>query len=69
MFDRITIVAAYYLLASRYHSGQASRGYAKLSQCSRMGFRPGISLETDPDVRACAALILWKRRREIRRTW
>ena len=38
---RFEVVAAYYLVASRYHSGQWSKGYRKLSQCVRLGFRPG----------------------------
>ena len=67
--DRMTVVAAYYLIASRYHSGQWSKGYRKLSQCDRLGFRPGLSFEQDPDVRDAAAALLRARRHEIRRTW
>jgi hypothetical protein len=68
--DRFLIVAAYYLVASERHSGQWSYGYRKLSQCCRMQFRPGLgNLRDDADIRAHAAALLWKRRREIRRTW
>jgi hypothetical protein len=39
--DRWFVAAAYYIFASRHHSGQWSKGYAKLSQLSSMGFSPG----------------------------
>lgn len=39
--DRWFVAAAYYICASRHHSGQWSKGYAKLSQLSRIGFEPG----------------------------
>lgn len=67
--DRFLIVAAYYLVASRWHSGQWSKGYRKLSQCARMGFKPGIYFDQDPEIRSAAAALLWARRREIRRSW
>lgn len=69
MFDRFMITAAYYLIASRYHSGQSSTGYRKLCQTDRIGFRPGLHLESDPDVRWHAAQLLRQRRREIMRHW
>lgn len=68
--SRFDVVAAYYVIASRYHSGQSSKGYRKLSQCTIVGFRPGNSdISTDPDIRSHAASLLWKRRRDIRRNW
>jgi hypothetical protein len=39
--DRFLICAAYWICASKFHSGQWSRGYAKLSQLSRIGYNPG----------------------------
>lgn len=71
MFDRFEIVAAYYLIASRWHSGQWSKGYRKLCQADRMGFRPGVRFgeEKHSDERNAAAALLWQRRREIRREW
>lgn len=70
-FDRFEIVAAYYLIAADYHSGQASKGYRKLSQCVRLGFRPGWAFGRDKgsEERIAAARLLWQRRREIRREW
>jgi hypothetical protein len=68
--DRFAIVAAYYLVASERHSGQWSTGYRKLSQCCRLGFRPGLgNLRDDEQIREHAAALLWKRRREIRKHW
>ena len=67
--DRFYIVAAYYLIASRYHSGQWSKGYRILSRCDRMGFRPGPAFDQDPEIRRHATDLLRKRRREIVRHW
>jgi len=67
--DRFAICGAYWIIASRYHSGQWSKGYAKLSQLSRMGFWPGPSPETDQGFRDHAAALLWNRRHEILREW
>jgi hypothetical protein len=67
--DRFLIVAAYAYVAERYHSGQWSKGYRKLSQCARMRFHAGANLYQDEDVRAHVAALLWARRREIVRTW
>lgn len=71
MFDRFHVCHAYYYVACRYHSGQASKGYAILSRLSLLGFRPGLQGDrlTDPDLRSAAACLLWRRRREIRREW
>jgi len=70
--DRFLTCAAYWTIANRYHSGQWSRGYAKLSQLSRIGYDPGpASFEhrRDSDERLAAAALLRKRRREIRLEW
>jgi hypothetical protein len=69
--DRFEICAAYYLVASRWHSGQWSKGYRKLSQAVRLGFKPGpiFGERKGSEERNAAAALLWSRRREIRRTW
>ena len=72
-FDRFLICAAYYIVAQQYHSGQWSKGYRKLSQLSRMGFRLELSLDRwaqlkGTEERNAATELLWKRKREIVRT-
>jgi hypothetical protein len=70
--DRMLICAAYWICASRRHSGQWSRGYEKLSQLSRIGYNPGRAgweHEKGSDERNAAAALLWRRRREIRLEW
>ena len=69
--DRFEICSAYYIVASRWHSGQWSKGYRKLSQAVRIGFNPGLGFgeHKGSDERNAAAALLWARRREIRRTW
>jgi hypothetical protein len=70
--DRILICEAFHYVASRYHGGQASKGYEKLSQLSRIGFRPGLGnafRQKDSDQRNAAAELIRKRRREIRLQW
>jgi hypothetical protein len=70
--DRILICEAFHYAASQFHSGQNSKGYAKLSQLDRIGFRPGLGnafKERGSDERNAAAALLWKRRREIRFQW
>jgi hypothetical protein len=70
--DRFLTCAAYRIVASRYHTGQWSRGYAKLSRLSRIGYNPGLaSWENQPgsDERTVAARLLARRRREIRLEW
>lgn len=71
-FDRFAICSAYSIVASQWHSGQSSKGYQKLSQLSRMGYRPGPSEGVkglDELGRRAAAKLLWTRRREIRASW
>lgn len=69
--DRFLTCAAYYLVGSRWHSGQGSKGYRKLSQAVNMGFRPGplFGQHKGSEERNAAACLLWARRREIRRHW
>ena len=70
--DKFEICAAYKIVAERYHSGQASRGYEKLSQLARMGYREGLASwreEKHSPERNAAATLLWKKRKEIRLTW
>jgi len=69
--DRFLICAAYYLVASRYHSGQWSKGYRKLSQTINMGFKPGpmFGQRKHSEERDAAAALLWARRREILKHW
>ncbi len=71
--DRFLVCAAYHICASRHHSGQWSKGYAKLSQLARMGYDPGplASWENEKhsEERQAAAALLMKRRREIRLEW
>ena len=70
--DRLLICAAYWIVANRYHSGQASKGYAKLSQLARMHYSPGLASwekARGSDERAAAARLLARRRREIRLEW
>ena len=70
--DRILICEAFHYVASRFHSGQASKGNAKLSQLSRIGFRPGLGsafCQKNSDERNAAAELIKKRRKEIRLEW
>jgi hypothetical protein len=66
------VCTAYWIVASRYHTGQASRGYAKLSQLARMGYASGLASwekERGSEERAAAARLLASRRQEIRLHW
>jgi hypothetical protein len=70
--DRLLVCAAYYICANRYHSGQASKGYEKLSQLARMNYNPGLAgweHERGSEERNAAAALLRRRRREIRLQW
>lgn len=70
MFDRFQICEAYFIVASRWHSGQGSKGYAILSRLTRMGYCPRpMEPRRGDDVRNAAAALLWNRRREVRATW
>jgi hypothetical protein len=70
--DRFLTCAAYWIIASRYHGGQSSKGYAKLSQLARMQYDPGrASWENrrGSEERDAAARLLARQRREIRLQW
>jgi hypothetical protein len=70
--DRMLTCAAYWIVASRYHTGQWSKGYEKLSQLSRTGYNPGPAPwqnERGSEERQAAANLLARRRREIRLEW
>jgi hypothetical protein len=45
--DRFELYGALYLLCSRWHSGQWSRGYRILSRLDRAGYRPGLSIQSN----------------------
>ena len=45
MNNRFDLYGALYLFCSRYHSGQASRGYRILSRLSLAGYQPGLSIQ------------------------
>jgi len=66
--SRFDVVAAYYLIARSYHSGQWSQGYRKLSQCVRMGLGGNLdALDHDESARYHASRLLWTRKAAIRR--
>ena len=68
--DRYLILAAYAMVAQRWHSGQWSVGYRKLSRCATLGLRMGHgAYRRGSDERREAARLLWKRRREVARHW
>jgi hypothetical protein len=70
--DRILICEEFRYAAERFHSGQNSKGYEKLCQLDRIGFRPGVGnawSEKGSDERNAAAALLRKRRREITLPW
>ena len=43
--SRFDLYGALWALCSRWHSGQASRGYRILSRLSRADYRPGLGLQ------------------------
>ena len=45
--DRFDLYGALWLLCSRWHSGQWSRGYRILSKLSLLGYRPGLSIQNN----------------------
>lgn len=63
MNDRFDLYGALYLLCSRHHSGQWSRGYRILSRLSLAGYRPGLSVSSgkrfeSPEQRAMYKVLL-----------
>lgn len=72
--NRAYMALAVQRIASEYHSGQWSKGYAKGCQASRilrrLGFRDGSGNAWEfEEVRSLAAAYLWRHRREIVATW
>jgi hypothetical protein len=43
--DKFDLYGALYLVCSRWHSGQSSRGYRILSRLQRLGYRPGLTIQ------------------------
>lgn len=73
-WNRAYLALAVQRITSEYHSGGASKGYAKGSQAARilerLGFRDGSGNAWDfEEVRSYAAAYLWKHRREIVARW
>jgi hypothetical protein len=72
MPDCVLTCSAYWLIAARYHTGQGSKGYRKLSQLARMKYEPGLASwehERGSEERQAAAALLRNRRRLIRLEW
>jgi hypothetical protein len=72
MADRFIVASAYWIIASRYHTGMRGKGYLKLSQLARMNYEPGLASwehEKWSEERSAAARLLFKKRREIRLEW
>lgn len=44
MTHKFDLYGALYLLCTRWHSGQWSRGYRILSRLDRLGYRPGLTI-------------------------
>lgn len=66
MSDRFDLYGALYLLCSRWHSGQSSRGYRILSRLDLAGYRPSLSIQSNrfesPEQRALYHHLLRYRR-------
>lgn len=45
--NRFDLYGALYLFCSRWHGGQSSRGYRILSRLSSLGYRPGLSVQSN----------------------
>lgn len=43
--DKFDRYGALYILCSRYHSGQGSRGYRLLSRLAKKGYKPGLGVQ------------------------
>lgn len=43
--NRFDLYGALWLICSRWHSGQWSRGYRILSRLSQAGYRPGLTIQ------------------------
>ncbi|VVB55201.1 Uncharacterised protein [uncultured archaeon] len=50
MLDRSAICDAYYMFASLYHAGQFSKEYAYFGRLIKLGYKPGLGVQSqDPD--------------------
>ena len=67
--SRFDVIAAYFLIANRWHGGKSSLGYRKLCQAMRHLGGNLDALEHDESARSHAANLLWLHRDEIRRRW
>lgn len=67
--SRFDVVGAYYLIASRYHSGQSSRGYNRLCVAGKHLGGNIDGLLREESTREHAAALLRKRKAEIKRMW
>jgi len=47
MMEKLDLYGALYMLCSRYHSGQWSRGYRILSRLVNKGYNPGLSIQSN----------------------
>ncbi len=68
MSDRFDLYGALYLFCSRWHSGQASRGYRILSRLAIAGYRPGLSLQSnrfETEEQRAIYRRLWKYRQSL----
>lgn len=62
------LYGALWLLCSRWHSGQSSRGYRILSRLDRAGYSPGLGLRYgrfESDEQAAIYLALLKYRADL----
>lgn len=68
-FDRFDVCEAFYLLGTRFHSGQWSRGYAILSKLARMRFQPRQNLRHVSDLTENGEAIYRKYAADARAAW
>jgi hypothetical protein len=47
MKNRFDLYGALWLVCTRHHGGQSSRGYRILSRLARVGYEPGLTLQTN----------------------
>ena len=50
MFNRLTILDAYYMFASLYHGGQGSKEYAYFGRLDKLNYKPSLGVSSqNPD--------------------
>jgi hypothetical protein len=67
--DRFLVCAAYWIVCSRWHGGQNSHAYKKLSHFARMRYEPGLASWAESrgsDERQAAAALLNRLRKTHR---